>query len=108
MGVYAPLYHMLHDRTVPWWREDPNTTKSGPSWCPLAKQHLNGISLACRKLPKIEYWLGSFEIFQGIWTSIAKRPYIFVIFQGGGGPDPCSPSVSAHGRVSRYKYMYCK
>ena len=24
-------------------------------------------------------------IFQGIWTSIAKKPYIFVIFQGGGG-----------------------
>ena len=30
-------------------------------------------------------------IFQGIWTSIAKKPYIFVIFQGGGGLDPLSP-----------------
>ena len=26
-----------------------------------------------------------FVIFQGIRTSIAKKPYIFVIFQGGGG-----------------------
>ena len=32
-------------------------------------------------------------IFQGIRTSIAKKPYIFVIFQGGvGGLDPlCTP-----------------
>ena len=32
--------------------------------------------------------------FQGFRTSIAKEPYIFVIFQGGGGtggPDPLSP-----------------
>ena len=28
---------------------------------------------------------GSFVIFQGIWTSIAKKPYSFAIFQGGGG-----------------------
>ena len=27
-------------------------------------------------------------IFQGIWTSIAKKPYIFIIFQGGGGAHP--------------------
>ena len=32
-------------------------------------------------------------IFQGIRTSIAKEPYIFVIFQGG--PKP-APSGSAH------------
>ena len=31
----------------------------------------------------------SFVIFQGISTSIAKEPYIFVIFQGG--PDPLPP-----------------
>ena len=36
-------------------------------------------------------------IFQGIGTSFAKKPYIFVIFQGGGesGP-PVLPSGSAH------------
>ena len=40
-------------------------------------------------------WLGSFMIYQGIWTSIIidKKPYIFVIFQVGGGyPDPMPPS----------------
>ena len=35
--------------------------------------------------PTLNGWLGSFVIFQGIWTSIAKKPYIFVIFRGGGG-----------------------
>ena len=38
--------------------------------------------------------IGSFVIFQGILTSIAKKPYNFVIFQGG--PDPLPPSGSAH------------
>ena len=28
-------------------------------------------------------WLNSVVIFQGIRTSIAKKPYIFVFFQGG-------------------------
>ena len=31
-------------------------------------------------------------ILQGIRNSIERKPYIFVIFQGGGGdPDPLSP-----------------
>ena len=43
----------------------------------------------------------SFEIFYGIWTSIEKKNYIFVIFQGGGGGGggsgpPVPPSGSAH------------
>ena len=29
-------------------------------------------------------------VLQGIRTNITKKPYIFVIFQGGG-PDPLSP-----------------
>ena len=33
----------------------------------------------------------SFVIFQGIRSSIAKKPYIFVIFQGGGGGGSGSP-----------------
>ena len=33
-------------------------------------------------------WLGSFVIFQGIRTSIAKKPYIFVIFKGVQNPAP--------------------
>ena len=39
-----------------------------------------------------------FVIFQGIRTSIAKKPYIFEIFQGGGGVRRTlsPPSGSAH------------
>ena len=29
--------------------------------------------------------------FNGIRTNIAKKSYLFVIFQGGGGPDPLYP-----------------
>ena len=32
-------------------------------------------------------------IFQGIRTSIAKKPYIFVIVQGGGGRPPLDPRM---------------
>ena len=35
-------------------------------------------------------------IFQGIGTSFAKKPYIFVIFQGEGVQTPVLPSGSAH------------
>ena len=36
-------------------------------------------------------------IFQGIRTSIAKKPYSFVICQGGGGAvTPCTPSGYVH------------
>ena len=40
--------------------------------------------------------------FKGIWTSIAKESYIFVIFQMG--PDPLSPPPpgSAHVKVLAY------
>ena len=58
-------------------RECPNqtnTTINGPS---------------SNRQPKFECWLGSFVIFQEIRTSIAKKPYIFVIFSGF--PDPLSP-----------------
>ena len=41
-----------------------------------------------RCLPNIECWLVSFVIFQGLRTSIAKKPCSIVIFQKGGDPDP--------------------
>ena len=46
-----------------------------------------------------QHWMlgksGSFLIFQGIRTCNARKPYIFVIFQGG--PDPLPPPAgSAH------------
>ena len=38
-------------------------------------------------------------LFLGILASIAKKPYIFMIFRGGGGvKSPCPPSGSAHVR----------
>ena len=60
-----------------------------------AKRHLNGVLLAGRRWPNNECWLGSFVIFQGIGTIIAKKTYIFVIFQGGGGGglDTLSPPL---------------
>ena len=68
-------------------------------WIPLkywaimglpAKRHFNGVSLACRWWPNIECWLGSFVIFQGFRTSIAKKPYILWFFRGGVR-IPCPP-----------------
>ena len=61
---------------------------------PPTKRHLNGVSLAGRWWPMmtlIECWLSNFVIFQDIQISIAKKPYIFVIFQGGGVLTPCPP-----------------
>ena len=43
----------------------------------------------------LNYGFCSFVNFQGILTGIAKKPYIFVIFQGA---DPLSPSGSAHAK----------
>ena len=44
-------------------------------------------------------------IFQGIWTCIARKPYIFVIFQGGGGPDPLSPSLDPHMLLLNFVFL---
>ena len=60
---------------------------------PPAKRHLNGVSLACRRWPNIKLWLGSFGIFQGIRTSIARKPNNFVIFQRGGVRTPFPPPL---------------
>ena len=40
-----------------------------------------------RMQPNIECWLSSFVIFQGTQTSIAKKPYIFVMLQWGREPQ---------------------
>ena len=56
---------------------------------PPSKTPLNGVSLAGRCWPNIECWLGSFVIFQGILTSIAKT-LNFCDFSGEGGPNPLS------------------
>ena len=62
---------------------------------PPAKRHLNSVSLAGRRWPNIECWLSSFVIFQGNQTSIAKKTYIFVIYQGA------DPLTSPHTRLDR-------
>ena len=46
-------------------------------------------------------------IFQGIWTSVAKKPYIFVIFQGGGGGSgphipPLDPRIPVPSQLIKY------
>ena len=42
--------------------------------------------------------------FQGIPTSIAKEPYIFVNFQGG--PDPLSPPLDPHIRKGSWRRSF--
>ena len=53
----------------------------------------------------IECWLGSFVIFQGIWTSIAKKPYSFVIFLCVGYGPPVTPCGSAHDDIKFELYF---
>ena len=69
---------------------------------PPAKRHLNGVSMTGRWGPITECWLGSFVVLQGIQTNIAKRPYIFVIFQGGGSGPPIPP-LDSHMNLSVIK-----
>ena len=80
--------------------------KAGVIIGPLAKRHFKwrfaGGPMLARHVMLARYMI-SFEIFYGIWTSIDKKNYIFVIFRGGGGGGggggvrtPCPPSGSAH------------
>ena len=64
--------------------------------------------LAGYQWPNIECLLGSFVIFQGIRTSIAKEPYIFVIFQGGGDPDTLAadPENSVSGTLTIFIIIF--
>ena len=67
-----------------WWGE--KGSKYLYKWAIIdqpVKRHLNGISLAGQWWPNIECWLGSFVVLQEIRSSIGKKPYIFLIFQGG-------------------------
>ena len=83
--------------------EEPNTTAIG---LPV-KHHLNGISLAADDRDDGPTWNAGLVALWFFRRSgpVAKEPYTFVIFQGGGGDtDPLSPhppSGSAHG-------LYCK
>ena len=46
-------------------------------------------------MANMECWLGSFVIFQGIPTSIAKKPYSLAIFRGGGKDPPVPIQIPA-------------
>ena len=95
-GVHGPIQTALSEGVqiwqvfFSWWGE--RGSKYHFKWAiisPPAKCHLNGVSLAYRCWPNIKCWLRTFMIFWGIRTSIARKPYIFVIFQGG--PDTLYP-----------------
>ena len=60
--------------------EVPNITINGPS----STRQRNAIKWRFAGGPMVvrHRMLGSFVVLQGIRTSIAKKPYIFVIFQG--------------------------
>ena len=83
-------------------REDPNSTKRGPSLACL-------LMAFCWQAYDGPTFNAGFVtvIFQGIWTSFANKPYIFEIFQGGGGfRPPVPPSGSAHD-LAAYNNVTC-
>ena len=87
-------------------REDPNKYHYTQAIInPPAKHHLmafrwhadNGPKLIAGSVALRSFRLGSFVIFQAIGTSVAKKPYIFVMVGGSGPPAslwirPCTPS----------------
>ena len=84
-----------------WWGQRGSKYHyKRPTIGPPAKHHLNSVSLAGRWWPNIECRHGSFVVVQGIWTSIAKKSYIFFYFSGGldplSPPPPPPPSGSVH------------
>ena len=73
-------------------REDPNTTISGPS---LARQR--GVRWRADGGPTLNAGLVALWFYRGSGpVSIAKKPYIFVIFFQGGRSGPRPPSGSTH------------
>ena len=62
---------------------------------PLAKRHFKwrfaGRPMLARHV-MLAWYMFSFEIFYGIWTSIDKKKLYFCDFPGGG-PDPLSPPL---------------
>ena len=71
--------------------------------CLPAKRHLNEMAFRWRADdgPTVNAdWC--FVIFQGIHTSIAKKPYILVIFRWAGSGSPVPHSGSAHVMVRSY------
>ena len=102
----AQLWQVFSLSSLSWWGERIKYTN-----IPLvghirpvskAKRHLNCVSAAVWWWPNIECWLCSFEIYQGIRNSTAKKPIALWFFRGGGGsaPPASSPSLSLDPRMS--------
>ena len=105
--IHARIQKVLPQRVQLWrffivdeGRKDPKYHYKRAIIGPLAKRHLNGVSLACRCVPNIECWLGSVVIFRGSGPVLLRNP-TFLWFLRGGGPDALPPSGSVHAvRVS--------
>ena len=82
------------------WREDPNSTISGPSLTCQWKHHLNVISLACRWWPTLNAGLVALWFFRGSGPVLLRNPIFLCFFWGVGGvsrpPVPPPPSGSVH------------
>ena len=93
-GPTLTLFFLLVDKG----REDPSTTISGSS----SAHQRNAIKWRFSGVPMIaqnEWRLGRCDS-HGIRTCIARKRYIFVIFQGGGVVRiPCPHSRYTHGVV---------
>ena len=59
--------------------------KAGHNW-PASETPFKWHFACVPMMANIEFWHASFVIFQGIRTSIAKKPY-FCDISGGGGSD---------------------
>ena len=71
---------------------------------PPVKHNLNGVSLACRWWPYIEWWLGSFVIFRGSGPVLLRKP-IFCDFSGGGGGGSGPPVPPLDPRMIFFRLM---
>ena len=93
-NVFFFFFFFLVDEGI----EDPSTALIGPS----SVRQRNAVKWRFAGVPMIaHHGMLAWQLcdFKRIQTSISKKPYIFVIFQGGGvgfGP-PVPTSGSAHG-----------
>ena len=66
---------------------------------PASEMPLNGVSLACRRWPNVECWLGCLRNFRGSGPILLRNSIFLWFFRGGGGsPDLLPPPFgTAHG-----------
>ena len=92
------LYLFLVDEVL----EDQNTTLSGGGSKYHSRRAIIGppakhLRWRAADGPTLNAGLVASRFFQGIWTRIAEKPYIFAIFQGGLDPlSPPPPPLDPH------------